>query len=86
MRTRAGGLGAQPQEWVVLEEARVGVWGSPTEEGQPHVLLVVWVKSKHEDLGVLGEHQVASVFCAILWKRKPPGETMGMARLVPPHR
>lgn len=58
----------------------MGVWGLPTVEGQPHVLLVFWVKSKHEGLGVFGEHQVANMFCAILWKRKPLGETEEIAQ------
>lgn len=58
----------------------------PTKEGQPHFLLVFWEGSKHEGLGVLGEQQVAKMFCAILWKRKPQGETMGSAQWVLPVR
>lgn len=54
---KAGGLRARPNERVVWGEAWVG-WefggGLPTEEAEAYVLFVFWVKSKHEEAGVLG--------------------------------
>ena len=57
-----------------------------TIEGQPNFLRVFWESSKHEGPVVLGDHQVAIVSFAILWKRKPLGETMGTAQWSLPHR
>lgn len=49
----------------------------PTVEGQAHVLHIFREEGKHEGPGILGELQVASVYLARLWRRKPLGETMG---------